>query len=858
LRKNTASTGDSFKFLGAGMASRLFILLVLATALSGLICGLHTWLIADLPSPQDLQSRAAVPSTKIYDRHGRLLYEIIGSHAGKHTPLPLDEMPLYLRQAAIATEDASFYTNPGVDPKAILRAVMINLRGGEVLSGGSTITQQLARNVLLSPEERIQRTLTRKLRETILAWRLACTYSKDEILALYLNETYYGNLAYGVEAAAQAYFGKSAAELDLAECALLAGLPQLPALYNPLTEPKAAKERQAVVLDLMVKHGYIDKAQAQSAKEEQLHFASVPFPIRAPHFVMHVRRLLEDELGLAALERGGLRVYTTLDLDMQDTARWIARRRLAQLSERRGGLPDRNVRNAALVALDPWTGEILAMLGSPDYFNPRIDGAVNVTLAIRQPGSSIKPITYAAAFDPRRADPYTPATMVNDVRTFFITKENDPYVPINYDHLYRGPVLLRQALASSFNLAAVKVLDHVGLEDMTALARRLGITTLDDSGRFGLALTLGGGEVRLLEMTAAYAAFANGGHRVEPVAILRVEDSQGNVLREWRPETGEQVLDERVAYLITDILSDDTARISGFGEGSVLKLSRPAAAKTGTTTDWRDNWTIGYTPELVVGVWAGNADNEPMRHVSGVAGAAPIWHDFMEEVLKGRPVQEFAEPEGLVRVEVCALSGKLPSSYCPHRKTELFIAGTEPREYCTMHRPVRIDVATGMLATEACPPEQVTDRVYTFLPAEAAEWGRKQGIPRPPTEYCPLHGKAEAEMGDKIQDTGYRTESDHSPLSIMMTSPDPFSVFRLSPALPLGDQRIEVAARPAEETVVAELTLYVDGEPLARLTAPPYRSVWPLAPGVHAFHAEGYDATGRRLTSEPVYVTVME
>jgi membrane carboxypeptidase/penicillin-binding protein len=458
-----------------------------------------------------------------------------------------------------------------------------------------------------------------------------------------------------VEAAAQAYFGKSAAELDLAECTLLAGLPQSPALYNPLADPEAAKERQAVVLDLMVKHGYIDEAQARLAKEEQLHFASVPFPIRAPHFVMHVRRLLEDELGLATLERGGLQVYTTLDLDMQDTARWIVRRRLAQLSEHRGGLPDRNVRNAALVALDPWTGEILAMLGSPDYFNPRIDGAVNVTLATRQPGSSIKPITYAAAFDPRRADPYTPATMVSDVRTSFVTKENDPYVPVNYDHLYRGPVLLRQALASSFNLVAVKVLDHVGLEDMTALARRLGITTLDDSERFGLALTLGGGEVRLLELTAAYAAFANGGHRVESVAILRVEDSQGNVLgarsetfAQRGPEAGERVLDERVAYLVTDILSDDTARLSGFGEGSVLKLSRPAAAKTGTTTDWRDNWTIGYTPELVVGVWAGNADNELMRHVSGVTGAAPIWHDFMEEVLKGQPVQEFAEPEGLV------------------------------------------------------------------------------------------------------------------------------------------------------------------------------------------------------------------
>ena len=811
---------------------------------------LYAWLIVDLPSFYDLYDKAIAPSTKIYDRHGRLLYEIIDPHVGKHTPLPLDELPLHLRQATIATEDANFYTNPGVDLRAILRALIINLRGGEVLSGGSTITQQLARNLLLSPEERFERTLTRKLRESILAWRLARTYSKDEILALYLNEVYYGNVAYGVEAAAQAYFGKSVGELDLAECTLLAGLPQSPAIYNPLENPQAARERQAVVLELMVKNGYIDEQEARLAREEQLHFAAVPFPIRAPHFVMYVWGLLEKRFGLEELYRGGLEVHTTLDLDMQEVAQSIARRRLTMLADRpQRDLPDPNVHNAALVALDPNTGEVLAMLGSPDYFDPEIDGAVNCALAPRQPGSSIKPITYAAAF----AQDYTPATMILDVPTAFLTKEGEPYVPLNYDLTFHGPVLAREALASSYNLPAVKVLDYVGLGEMTALARSLGITTFDDSERFGLSLTLGGGEVRLLELTAAYAAFANGGHGVEPVAILRIENSQGNILYERKPRQGKPVLDERIAYLITDVLSDDLARMPAFGEGSVLKLSRPAAVKTGTTTDWRDNWTVGYTPHLVVGVWTGNADNSPMRHVSGITGAAPIWHDFIEEVLEARPAVEFIEPEGLSRVEVCTLSGQLPSLHCPHRRTELFIAGTEPKETCKMHRLFELDVATGQLASPDTSPARIVERVYTVLPAEAVEWGRDRGLD---IGYWIL------EVGGwKLEDGGWKMETGYEPLAsgfqLIITSPHQGSVYSLDPALPREDQRIEVAARAGDGVRVASLTLYVDEGPLANFAAPPYRAMWPLAAGEHTIIAIGYDTAGDRLESQPVHITVI-
>jgi 1A family penicillin-binding protein len=827
----------------------LFLAVVLAAGL-----GLYFWLLADLPSlddPASLYRYAAAPSSKVYDRYGRLLFEMPPPYSGFHSPVPLDEMPESLRQAIVATEDAHFYENPGVDLPAILRSAWWNLRSGRIVSGASTITQQLARNLLMSPEERYDQSYTRKLREAILAWRITHHYSKDEILALYLNEIYFGNLAYGVEAAAQTHFGKHVRDLDLAECALLAGLPQSPPMYNPFENLDAAKKRQAVVLGLMVDQGYITADQARQAGQEKLYFASTPFDIRAPHFVMYVRGLLEEELGLERLEQGGLSIYTTLDLDLNETARDVVRYRLERLAACNGQQTNcppggHNVRNAALVALDPQTGEILAMLGSPDYFLARIDGAVNGTTALRQPGSSIKPITYAAAFESGKL---TPASMMLDVRTSFVTKEGASYVPLNYDLQFRGPVLLREALASSYNLIAVKVLDTIGIETMTNLARRLGITTFDDPERLGLAVTLGGGEVRLLEETAAYAAFANGGHTVQPVAVLRVEDAEGHVLWSQELQLGDAVLDERVAYLISNILSDNTARIPSFGEESVLKLTRPAAVKTGTTTDFRDNWTVGYTPDLVVGVWAGNADSEPMREISGVSGAAPIWHDFMEAALKGTPVHDFRQPDGLVEVEVCALSGQLPGPDCPHRVKELFLAGTEPTQVCTMHQRFAIDRATGLRATADTPPERIVYQVYTILPPEAQEWGREQGIAAPPPEI-----QVSAASG---QQSVARASSEQAP-TLAMGSPDEGAVYRLDPALPRDAQQIEVMAYAGAGVSLREVTLLVDGQPLARFGAPPYKALWRLEPGRHVFSAEGVTVSGERVASDDVAVEVRE
>jgi len=882
------------KRVGAGIVRYWPLVLLPVLSLAVAVLGVTRRLVVDLPAPDRLYERTAAPSTRIYDRHGRLLYEILDPHGGAHSPIPLAEVPQACVDATIATEDATFYRNLGVDLWAIARALWINLRGGEVLSGGSTITQQLARNLLLSPEERTEITLERKLRESILAWRLARTYTKDEILTLYLNETYYGNLAYGIEAAALTYFAKSAAELDLAECALLAGLPQSPTRYNPLEDPAAAQARQEVVLGLMVKHGAIPQREASLAAAEDLRFASVPFPIEAPHFVMYVRAQLEREFGLESIHTQGLRVYTTLDLDIHEAVQRIVPRRLAELNHPRGEGPSRNVHNAAVVVMDPHTGEVLALVGSPNYFDPRIDGAVNGVVAARQPGSSIKPITYAAAFDPRRPDPLTPATVMMDVRTAFVTREGDPYVPRNYDHRWRGPVRLREALASSYNLVAVKVLEAVGIEKMTGLARSMGITTLDEVDRFGLALTLGGGEVRLLELTSAYGAFANGGYRVEPVTILRVEDRQGRVLKAWDPSPGPRVMDERVAYLITHILSDHFARAPTFGEGSVLRLSRPAAVKTGTTTDWRDNWTVGYTPDLVVGVWAGNADNEPMRHVSGVAGAAPIWHEVMETMLKGRPVRQFVEPPGLVHLEVCADSGRKPLSAsgregglppysqgglgliggagwsvtlppcsrgglrggqparCPRTVTELFIEGTQPTQMDDWHWLYTLDARNGLLAGPECPPQFTTQRRYTLYPAEARDWARSQNVPQPPERYSPHCPGVQAALR--------RSQGSDAPpaYSLFITSPDQGARYRLSPEIPPSSQKIIVSVRPADGVSLRRVTLLVDARPLATLTHPPYRALWPLTVGTHEFAAVGLDVSGAPVEAGRVTIEVIE
>jgi len=800
--------------------------------------GMYAWLFADLPSIDQLQAGMTLPSTRIYDRHGRLLYEILADSetGGRNTAISLESIPQHCINAVIATEDANFYSHPGVDVVGIARAVWINLNGGEVLAGGSTITQQVARNLLFDPEQRAERTIRRKLRESILAIRLQTAYSKADVLALYLNQSYFGNLAYGIEAAARSYFGKTAPELSLAECALLAGLLQSPSVYDPLTNLAVAQDRQELVLDLMVQTGTLTQAAADGAKVETLQFAASPFPIEAPHFVMAVIKQLERDYP-EALYRDGLDVTTTVDLDWQQAAQRIVNRQLDALNHPAiGGRTPANANNAAVVALDPYTGQVLTLLGSPDYFNEEIDGAVNAALANRQPGSTLKPFTYAAAFDPTRPDAWTPATMILDVETPFITRRLESYTPANFGLVEHGPVLIREALASSMNIPAVVTLSHTGIGTMVNLAANAGLTTLTGNTDVDLSVTLGGGEIRLLDLVQAYSIFPNGGYRVEPVFILNVTDRGGRVLYQWQNQPlNTRVIDERVAFLITDILSDDSARIQGFGRNSALNIGQPAAAKTGTTTDYRDNWIVGYTPNLVGGVWVGNADNTPMMDVTGVSGAAPIWNAFMRDVLAGQPELDFpAPPDGMLRLEVCAVSGLLATPECPRRRMEWFIPGTEPTQYDTFYQTFTLDRTTGLLADDTTPEADRIERVFLVLPQEARDWGLRNGIAPPPS-------------GAEIVQTD-------SQQGLRLLEPDPYTIFQISPAIPIDSQRLRltVGASPGTQSVTYEM----NGETLGTVESAPWVLWWTLAQGDWELTAHATLVDGTVETSSPIPFSV--
>lgn len=805
--------------------------IVLGIAIAAVV--VYRWLFTGMPSLADIRQYEIEPSIRITDRHGALLYEMLPGGEGRRQYVSLDQVPLALQQAAVGTEDSSFYQNPGIDLIGIVRAVWINLTGGETISGGSTITQQVARTLLLSPDERFERTYRRKIREAVLAWQLTQRYSKDEILELYLNQTYYGGLAYGVEAAAQTYFGKPVSELDLAESALIAGLAQAPGLYNPFTDPDAAKERQKVVLALMVRHGMITAAQQALAEAEPLLYTSTPYPIEAPHFVMMVVADLDQQLPAEVLQSPqGITIRTTLDLEWQHQAEEIARRQLDRLNNPPAGEVSHNVSGAALVALDPATGEVLALMGSPDYFDASISGAVNMALSPVQPGSALKPVIYSAALDPARVDCWTAATMILDVRTAFSTHSGEPYAPANYDNTFHGPVLVRDALGSSLNIPAVAALDHAGLEEVFRLSRELGITTFTDPLEYDLSLALGGGAVRLIELTAAYGAFANGGYRVTPVTILEVTGVSGETL--WTPAAPQRprVLDERLAWLITDILSDDNARSIGFGLNSWLQLDRPAAAKTGTTTDFHDNWTLGYTPDLVVGVWVGNASHEPMRDVSGISGAGPVWHQFMRTALAGAPERDFLRPDGLAQVQVCSLSGMLPSDACPYTKFEWFIQGTAPTQVDTLYHRISLDAATGKLADETTPPEQRIEKLVLDLPLPAVPWARLQGL---------------ALFSDYL-------ERADGTITLVITSPDPNAVFHLAADVPLTGQSLQVSAEaPAG---LKGVRLLLDGQELARFEAPPFQVWWQLEIGDHEVWAEAVNQAGEPVTSAVIHFTV--
>jgi 1A family penicillin-binding protein len=671
---------------GGAFVVVLRVLLVLAilagmaggAGLGGAVAGASWYIENRLPPVTELHG-LQVQTTKIYDRNGEPLFDIVDEDTGRRHYLPLKDISPLVISATIATEDATFFTNPGVDPVGIARAFYINLEG-KGRSGASTITQQLVRQVNLPPEEAREQSFTRKIREAVQALRFTRYYSKDDILEMYLNENYYGHRAYGIDAAALSYFGKSAHDLTLSEAAMLAGLPQAPTEFDPFVNPDLAKRRQAIVLDLMAKQGMITYDQANAAKVDTLVLRPYQPKLRAPHFVYYVKEYLEKMYGPSVGE-AGLVVTTTLDLKVQEAAEQVAKDRIEELRRQKAT-------NASIVIMKPGTGEILAMVGSVDYNNTAIDGQVNVATRERQPGSSFKPITYAAAFE----QGWTPGTVLLDTLTAFPNPGQKPYTPKNYDGRDHGWVTVREALGNSYNIPAVKALQFAGLQNVIDTAHNMGIQGLNrGTDWYGLSLTLGGGEVTLLDMTTAYSTFANGGVAVPANPILQIEDPEGRIINRADPDVkshGKQALDPRRAFMITSILSDNRARSAAFGPNSPLKVSFPAAAKTGTTDDNRDSWTMGYTPNLTVGVWVGNSNNDEMLKVTGAIGAAVIWHNMMEtfyskpefvELVRspdGALQKDFVQPEGLIKASACSAKGGI---------TDLFLKDAPPKG-CTTYK----------------------------------------------------------------------------------------------------------------------------------------------------------------------------
>lgn len=682
---------------------KLIVLILFSIFIIGI--GVLIYLLKDLPSPKNLTSNDNYNvSTQIFDRNGILLYEIFADE--NRTPISINDLPDHVSQAAIAIEDRRFYSHFGFDVIGITRAAVANIQGGRITEGGSTITQQLVKNALLTKEK----TLKRKIKEAILAVMTEALYTKEEILEMYLNYISYGGTAVGIESAANHYFDKHAKDLTLAEASLLAGLPQAPSRYSPFaSDGTRSKERQKEVLNRMAEDGYISELEAADAASQNLEFALSTTDIKAPHFVFYVRDLLYEKYGVEEVEKGGLRVLTSLDLELHQAAQASLSAEIATLDRYRVG-------NGAAMVIKPNTGEVLSMVGSKDYFDIENDGQVNVALAERQPGSSIKPIMYATAFQNKILNP---GTILLDVPTCFELPGQPQYCPKNYDGTFKGPVSVRDSLGNSLNIPAVKGVKALGVEPFMEQATKMGITTWNDPSQYGLSLALGGGEVRMIDLAETFAVIANQGVRVPINPILEITNFRGQLLEKYDPEKvrenldylneydGEEekdglvrVMDKGPAYMTAHIMQDNNARVQAFGSRSQLVIpNQVVSAKTGTTNNLKDNWTVGFTPEHLTITWVGNNDNTSMNQylVSGVTGAAPIWNDIMSYVLQGREPVWQEKPDDVKSAGVCA-NGFPPGdgNNCQVRYTELFWEYSKPSESKVEKKNVWIKPETGL------------------------------------------------------------------------------------------------------------------------------------------------------------------
>jgi len=661
--------------------------MVLFLVFLGLVLGGIIFYIArNVPNPGKLASENFPQSSYIYDRNGKLLYEIYADK--RRDPVELKDIPNNLKNATLAIEDANFYKHNGFDFKGLLRGLYRTVFQKR-LQGGSTLTQQLVKNALLTPE----RTVSRKIKEAILTVATEAMYSKDKILEMYFNQTPYGGTLWGVQAAARGIFDKDVKDLSLAESALLAGLPGSPTKYSPFSHPEAAKNRQEMVLTRMLELKMISQQQFDEAKSEKLNYYINKTGILAPHFVFYVKELLAEKYGVQRLNEGGLRVTTSLDLNIQNMAESTVATEVAKLKKSK-------VSNGAAMITEPKTGQILAMVGSIDYFSSEIDGKYNVTTALRQPGSSIKPLNYAVGIETGKV---TAASVLDDNPTCFGQVNQKAYCPTNYGNTYHGIQSIRNSLANSLNIAAVKVLKLNGLETFVASASAMGLSTFKKADDYGLSLTLGGGEVTMADMTVAYGVLANMGTRQDLNPIIKVVDNKGKTLEEYKYKAGNRVLSRETSFIIQQILSDDGARSMVFGRGSLLNIKNhpEVAVKTGTTNDMRDNWTMGYTQDVVVATWVGNNDNSKMGGiVSGTTGAAPIWNKIMTEMLKDMEVKKPTRPAGIVGMNVCNLTGKaIPDEGCESHY-EYFKKEFVPEKQPSLRKNVLINKDNGTIVRE--------------------------------------------------------------------------------------------------------------------------------------------------------------
>lgn len=758
-RRHVYLRGDGKTGLPRWMLIPVFLLVLFAagsaaTAIAGFI--IYRVYASDMPPVEEVLSQNA-GGAKVYDRDGRLLYEYVDDLQGLRQPVPLSEVSPYLVNATIATEDASFYSNPGVNIKGLMRAAYENFFPGNLGllqgTGGSSITQQLVKNIYIPESERTKRSISRKLKETVYAIELTNRYSKDQILEWYLNQIPYGGIYNGVEAAAQGYFGKKASELTLGEAALLAGIPACPSCYNPLGNPERAVARRNQVLLLMEEKGFITKTEGWVAAQEPVNLTAHRFLIDAPHWVLsYIGPELEKMFGRQAVYREGLRVTTTLDLDLQKKAEDTLENWISEF-EGSGG------HNGALVAMDPTTGEILTYVGSRDYFRDDILGQNDMAQAFNSPGSAMKPFTYITAFMKLG---WGPGTLVLD--TPICVQDGDKqFCPANPSHDFHGAISVRNALGNSLNVPAFKTILAAGVNDVVNTAKKMGITGLD--GRtFGPSFTIGGTDVRLVDMVFGYSVFANNGtmrgvptaeelpegnRPLDPVSILKVEDANGNVLYDAGNERQDvELVPPQYTYLVNNILSDPQAQCITFGCGGLSIPGQHAAIKTGTSQPYEnstaigDTWAMVYTPNLVVGVWAGNADNSPMYNISSTSISWRAARDFMEAALEGKEALDFQKPDGVDMAKVCVPSNMLPSEYCGKTVEDLFVTDALPKEKDNWWQPFKIDIRTGLLATEMTPPQFVQQRVFLVLPdnltpdqrQQAMEWASALGLSLPPTE----------------------------------------------------------------------------------------------------------------------------